>query len=54
VVGNETFRRYRSETNQGGDFFVFTPVKLVPVQDSKSSRLANDDGVGEPVILVYK
>jgi len=44
VVGNETFRNYRSVTRKGGDFFVFTPVKLVQV-DRPGTR-------GEPVILV--
>jgi hypothetical protein len=52
-VGNNTFRTYRTATKQGGDFFVFTPVKLVPIQDRPSAVLAKD-GVGEPVILIYK
>ena len=44
VVGNETFRNYRDVTGKGGDFLVFTPVKLVKVDLPGKG--------GEPAILV--
>jgi hypothetical protein len=31
-IGNATFRKYRTSTNMGGDFLIFSPVKLLAVK----------------------
>jgi hypothetical protein len=34
-IENKTFREYRDKTKMGGDFFVFTPIKLIDIKPAR-------------------
>jgi hypothetical protein len=53
-IGNATFRRYRDHTGRGGDFLVFSPIKLVPIEDRSHNGGLGLSTTGDPVILVPK